>query len=183
MSTLRGWKQKLAAVSRLWEKGKYDAALDAVEALLREWPGNGHLHGLWAGLVQLQEDPAHSLEDVRHALDRAADLDPTSAAAEIERGHFLDAVEDDPRSAARAFGDAAALARAQLVEALIGQARALAQLGKKLDARRCLLEVLRHVESGSNGKGHKTGNGVPAAGRVSPELEELLGEVFLGRTA
>ena len=42
--------------------------------LLELWPGNAHLHILWAGLVQLQEDPKHSLDEARQALQQAADL-------------------------------------------------------------------------------------------------------------
>ena len=182
-TTTRSLKQKLAGVSRLWDKGDYDSALAEVETLLKMWPGNAHLHVMWANLVQLQENPTHSLDEARQALQTAIELDKTSPAAGIELGHFLDAVDDDPRAAARVFADAATLARAQLIEGLLGQARALVQLGKKQDSRRCLLEVLHFVGSEPNGKRQTSTNGTPTKGRLSDELKELLGEVFLGRTA
>lgn len=71
MKDMTRYKQKLAAVSRLWAKANYDAALGEVETLLAEWPGNSHLHVLWASLVQLQEEPRHGLDYARQALKRA----------------------------------------------------------------------------------------------------------------
>ena len=94
MSQLRQLKQKLATVSRLWQQKKYDAAFDQIEELLKVWPGNAHLHVLWASLVQLQENPKHDLDEVKQALQRAVELDKGSPAAAIELGHFLDNVED-----------------------------------------------------------------------------------------
>src|SRR5437879_4387310 len=38
MSNLRGFKQKLSAISRLWEEKEYDTALAEVESLLKTWP-------------------------------------------------------------------------------------------------------------------------------------------------
>ncbi len=88
MSNLRGFKQKLSTVSRLWGEKDYDAALAEVEALLKVWPGNANLHILWASLVQLQEDPTHDLVEARQALQQAAELDKASPAAAIELGDF-----------------------------------------------------------------------------------------------
>jgi tetratricopeptide (TPR) repeat protein len=75
MSTLRGLKQKLSTVSRLWEQGDYDKALTEVESLLETWPGNAHLHTLRASLVQLQEEPKYDLDEARKALQQAVELD------------------------------------------------------------------------------------------------------------
>ena len=81
MSSLRGFKQKLATVSRLWEQKDYDTALAEVESLLKVWPGNAHLHILWASLMQLQEDPKYDLDEARQALQQAVEFDKSSPAA------------------------------------------------------------------------------------------------------
>ncbi len=144
MSNLRGFKQKLSNVSRLWEKEDYDTALAEVESLLQIWPGNAHLHILWASLVQLQEDPKHDLNEAKKALRQAVELNKESPAAAIELGHFLDNVEDDPLAASKAYAGGVAAARRFLIEGLIGQAKALRQLEKRDEFLRCLLELL-HV--------------------------------------
>jgi len=141
MSNLREFKQKLSIISRLWEEQDYDAALAEVESLLNAWPGNAHLHILWASLVQLQEGPKHGLDEARQALQQAVELDRGSPAAAIELGHYLDNVEDDPRAASKACADGVAAARRLLLEGLIGQAKALRQMGKWEECRRCLREA------------------------------------------
>lgn len=151
MSTLRGLKQRLSTVARLWDEQDYDKALAEVETLLEAWPGNPQLHVLKAGLVQLQDDPKCDLEIAKQALRQAIELDRGSPAASIELGHFLDNVEDDPQAAVKAYADGVAAARKLLIDGLIGQAKAYRQLGKKEDFLRCLLEILHltHFESGS----------------------------------
>src|SRR6266511_2131959 len=118
MSNLRGFKQKLSKVSQLWEVQDYDTALAEVESLLKSWPGNAHLHILWASLVQLQEDPKHGLDEARQALQQAAEFDKGSPAAAIELGHFLDNVEDDPHAAAKAYAEGVTAARQLLIDGL-----------------------------------------------------------------
>jgi tetratricopeptide (TPR) repeat protein len=142
MSNLRGFKQKLSAVSRLWRDKDYDTALAEVESLLDRWPGNAHLHILWASLVQLQEEPKHELAEAKEALQQAVELDKGSPAAVIELGHFLDNVEDDPQAAAKAYGEGVAAARQLLLDGLIGQAKVFRQLDKKEEFLRCVAEVL-----------------------------------------
>jgi tetratricopeptide (TPR) repeat protein len=198
MSSLRAFKQVLAAVSRLWAENRYDAALAQVEAALKVWPGNAHLHILWASLVQLQEDPKHSLDKAKKALQQAIDLDPTSPAGAIELGHFLDAVEDNPRAASRAYADGVAAARQSLIEGLIGQAKTFLQLGKREDALKCLVEVLHLTEAEPGPKRSKAADALPdvifrspngqvMAGQVkgpfAEQIEELLNEVFANRSA
>jgi tetratricopeptide (TPR) repeat protein len=198
MNSIRSFKQKLAVVSRLWEEKDYDAALSQVEDLLKTWPGNAHLHILWASLVQLQENPKHSLDDAKQALQRAIDLDRSSPSGPIELGHFLDAVEDNPQAAARAYAEGVAAARQSLIEGLIGQAKALLQLGKREDALKCVLEVLHLAEAEpapKRGKSEdvapdiifRSPNGhvvaVPLKGPFAGQIEELLNEVFANRSA
>lgn len=183
MSDLARHKQKLAAVSRLWAKANYDAALSEVESLLASWPGNSHLHVLWAGLVQLQEDPQHDLDEARQALKRATELEPDSPVAAVELARFLDNVEDDPRGAAKVYAEAVSGARRVLIDALIGHAKALRQLGKNDEFRRCLAEILHltRFESGAKSrKGNESGPDLlfdSLTGPYAPQVQELLGEL------
>jgi tetratricopeptide (TPR) repeat protein len=142
MSSTRSFKQRLSQVFRSWEDKQYDAARREVEELLQSWPGNAPLHTLWASLVQLQDDPGDSLDEVKKALQRAVDLDQDSPAGAIELGHYLDAVEDNPRAASKAFAAGIASARRLLIDGLLGQARALLQLDKREEAFQCLVESL-----------------------------------------
>jgi hypothetical protein len=198
MSTLRGFKQKLSTISRLWEDKDYDTALAEVEALLKTWPGNGHLHILWASLVQLQEDPKATLDEAKQALHQAADLDRDSPAAVIELGHFLDNVEDDPQAAARAYGEGVATARQLLIDGLIGQAKALRQLDKRDEFLRCILEILHLARFEAGSKRNKSeepgadiifesppGNfyAIQLKGPYAEQIQELLGEVPADRSA
>ncbi len=151
MNNLRGFKQRLSRVSRLRKEKNYDTALAEVESLLESWPGNAHLHTLWASLVQLQEDPQHDLDEAKQALQQAVELDKESPAAAIELGHFLDNVEDDPHAASRVYAEGVAAARELLIDGLIGQAKVFQQLDKREEFLRCLLEVLTlsRFETGS----------------------------------
>lgn len=142
MNNLRGFKQKLALVARLWDARDYDAALAQVDALRERWPGNAHLHVLWASLVQLQEEPRHDLDEVKQALQSAVEFDKGSPAAAIELGHYFDTVEDDPAAATRAYADGVAAARHLLIDGLIGQAKVYRHLEKRKDFQRAILEIL-----------------------------------------
>ena len=175
MSSLRAFKQKLATISRLREKKQYDAALSEIEDALKVWPGNAHLHLLWAGLVQLQENPKHSLDEAKQALQRASELDKSSAAGAIELGYFLDNVDDNPAAASRAFSEGVTAARQLLIDGLIGQAKACLQLNKRKDARRCLLEVLHLMDFEPGARRGKT--------RETDPIEELLSDVIASRSA
>jgi tetratricopeptide (TPR) repeat protein len=195
MSNLRGFKQKLATVSRLWEEKDYDTAFAEVESLLKVWPGNAHLHILWARLVQLQEDPKHNLDEARRALQQAAELDKDFPAGAIELGYFLDNVEDNPQAASKAFAEGIPPARQLLIEGLIGQARALLQLDKREEFLRCLSEVLHlaRFEAGSKrSKAEDSGadifeslighfHAIQLKGPYAERIQELLGEAVAHR--
>ncbi len=197
MSTLRGLKQRLSTVSRLWDKEDYDQALAEVESLLETWPGNPHLHVLKASLVQLQEEPKYDLDEAKQALHQAIELDKASPTASIELGHFLDNVEDDPQTAIKAYSEGIAAARRLLIDGLIGQARAYRQLDKKDDFLRCLLEVLHlaHFDSASRRNKAESGADIivrSASGHVyvmqpkgpyAEQIEELLTELDGDRVA
>lgn len=198
MSSLRGFKQKLATISRLWEEQEYDTAFAEVESLRKVWPGNAHLHILWASLVQLQQDSQHSLDEAKQALQHAVELDKDSSAGAIELGHFLDNVEDDPQAAVRAYAEGVAVARQQLIDGLIGQAKAFRQLDKREEFRRCLLEVLHLARFETGSKQNKTEPSgtdvifespsghfyaIQLTGPYAEQIQELLSEVPADRSA
>jgi len=198
MSNPRGFKQKLATVSRLWEQQDYYNAFVEVQSMLKIWPGNAHLHILWASLIQLQEDTEHELNEAKGALLKAVDLDRGSPAASIELGYFLDSVEDDPTAAAKAFGEGVTTAREMLIEGLIGQAKAFRQMDKMDEFRQCLMEILHlsrfeaipkksHVEDAGEDiifgstSGHFYAGQLK--GRHAAQIQELLNELALDRSA
>jgi hypothetical protein len=130
-------------------------------------------------------------------LQTAAALDESSPAAPIELGHFLDAVEDDPQAASKAFSDGIRTARRLLIDALLGQARALLQLNKREEAIACLIESLYLTNlssSADRGKSPRTVPGVlcrepsgpafrlPLTGAFGSEIEGLLADVLAGQT-
>ena len=142
MRSTRSFKQKLTKVFRHWRDEQYGLALSDVEELLKSWPGNAQLYILWASLVQLHDDPSHRLDEAKQALQRAVEVDTNSPAGAVELGHYLDAVEDNPRAASKAFSEGIRSARRLLMDGLLGQARALLQLDKREEALKCLLEWL-----------------------------------------
>jgi tetratricopeptide (TPR) repeat protein len=198
MSKLRGFKQKLALVSRLWEEKDYDTALAEVESLLERWPGNVHLLILWASLVQLQEQPGHELDEAKRALQQAVELDRESPAAAIELGHFLDNVEDDPQAASLAYAEGIVAARRLLLDGLLGQAKVFRQLNKREEFLRCVMEMLHlaRFEKGSK-RARPEGAGadiifeLPAGqfhllqlqGDHAEQIQELLEELTRSRSA
>jgi hypothetical protein len=137
---VRALKQGLAKVQGLLRKNYYDAALDQLVDMLVRWPGNSQLHVLWATTVPLQESSAHTLDEAKQALRSAVLLDEHSPATAIELGHFLDAIEDNPQAASKAFSGA--IGAAVVIDALLGQTRALLQLNKCEEAIACLVEAL-----------------------------------------
>lgn len=196
MSSLRALKQRLSTVSRLWDEEDYDKALAEVEVLLEAWPGNPHLHVLKASLVQLQEEPKYDLDEAKQALRQAVELDREAPTALIELGHFLDAVEDDPRAAIKSYAEGVAAARHLLIDGLIGQAKAYRQLDNREEFLRCLLEVLQLARFASGAKRDKAGglgadiiirfpsgqvHAIQLEGPYSEQIQELLGDLDDGR--
>jgi hypothetical protein len=197
MTGNRSFKQSLSTVLRRWGEKNYDVALGDVEKMLANWPGNAHLHVLWASLVQLQDQPAHGLDEVKEALLWAAELDGDSPASSIELGYYLDAVDDDLKSASKAFSEGILSARRLLIDALLGKARVLLQLDKREEAFKCLGEslYLANIEGASSGKtAHKgpdillrdsTGTilALELKGPCASKIEDLLHEFFPKRSA
>jgi tetratricopeptide (TPR) repeat protein len=161
MTSTRSFKQRLSKVFRHWEDKQYDTALTEVEELLEVWPGNAQLYVLWASLVQLQDQPAHGLAEVKKALQAAVELDASSPAGAIELGHYLDAVEDEPRAAVKVFSEGVNAARRLLIDGLLGQARALLQLNRREEALKCLMESLYLANMGPSSEGKKPAGMAP----------------------
>jgi hypothetical protein len=197
MSNPRGWKQRLATISRLWAEKDYDKAMSEVESLLKMWPGNAHLHILKASLIQLQDDPKYDLEEAKETLLRAAELDKGSPAAAIELGYFLDNVEDNPEAARKAYAEAVSCARNLLIDGLIGQAKAYLQLQQREESFRCLLEVLQLARFDADSKRTKVGgNGsnllfeslashfsaIQLKGPHAEQIQDLLNELVADRS-
>ena len=198
MKDIRAFKQGLSTVSRFWKKREYDRALDEVKSLLKVWPGNAHLHVLWASLLQLQEDPKYDLNEAKEALQQAVQLDVGSPAAAIELGHFLDNVEDDPQGASKPYADGVAAARQLLMDGLIGQAKVFRQLNRRQEFLRCLLEILHLAQFESGSKRSKAAHSdidlivgsstgrllvVQAKGHYPEPIQDLLNEAITDRSA
>ena len=173
------FRHNLSRVTELRDAGQFDQALREVEALLRNWPGNAHLHLLRASLVQLQEEPRHELDEAKAALESAVALEGDSPAAAIELGYFLDHVEDAPAAASGAFAAAIAAARKLLIDALVGQARALQQQNRREETLLLLAEALRlsNLESCSDGQG--CSEAAPAIDSLRERLQGMPPESFL----
>ena len=107
-------------------------------------------------------------------------------------------MKDDPSAAAKSFSEGAAAARELLIEALIGQAKALQQINNREDAIRCLIEALSLMQHQSSSKRGKSNRGNPDVllgsvadgvvsmqlkGRVADRFEELLTEVVTSSSA
>jgi tetratricopeptide (TPR) repeat protein len=193
MIQTRSFKQGMSKVRRHWRARQFDLALGEVDGLLKSWPGSAYLHTLWAALVQLQDSPTHSLDEAKRALQRAMEIDESSPAAAIDLGHFLDAVEDDPQAASKPFSEGIVRARRLLMDGLLGQARALLQIGKRDEAMKCLMESLYLANIGQLGLAANGTNAVPDVlwrdpngqllalqlkGPFAMEVEDLLQEFF-----
>jgi tetratricopeptide (TPR) repeat protein len=136
------WKRALGRIHRESRIGRYAQALAEVDRLLTDWPNNPRLLILRGNLIQLQdEDAVPTLEDARHDLERAVELAEESPAALIELAHFLFAVEDDDKAAARHFDKAIALGKRLLKDALVGKAAVLADMERRPEAVACLAEA------------------------------------------
>lgn len=161
------FRRGLRQVKRHCQAGQLEKALEAVQKLLQEWPGNASLWILLGDLIQLQETGnAPPLDDARAAYQKATELDADSPRPWIELAYFLYAVENDAASAARAFDKALGLCQLSLQEALMGKAKTLLESGTEREGLACLGELLRLLP---NGKG-RTMLGVTAL------LEEWLGK-------
>jgi tetratricopeptide (TPR) repeat protein len=152
MKSTTTFKHGVAKARRDWQEGRYDVALEEVDRLLKEWPDNPQLLVMWADLIQLQEQTTGpSLEDAKAAYRRAAELEDEYPAALVELGHYLYTLEDDAKSANKTYEKAIVACRRLLIEALIGRAKALHEIGRFSEARACLDEayMLRLRDPGS----------------------------------
>jgi tetratricopeptide (TPR) repeat protein len=142
MKSLTAFKRGVAKVRRDWQEGHYEAALREVDRLLKEWPDNPRLLVMWADLIQLQDATnGPSLGEAKSAYQRAAELEGDGSPALVELGHFLYSLDDDAKSANKIFDKAITAYRRLLIEALLGRAKALHEMGRVSEARACLDEA------------------------------------------
>jgi tetratricopeptide (TPR) repeat protein len=151
MKATSSFKQGAAKLARESAARRFGRALQVVDELLQEWPDNPQLLVWRAELVQLQEgDDGPGLSEAKASLQRAAELQGSPDAL-IELGHFLFAVEDDARAACKQFDRAITQCKKFLKDALLGKAKALAELERRQEALACLAQAY-WLES-QNGKG------------------------------
>ncbi len=142
MKSITTFKRGVAKARREWQESRVDVALAEVDQLLAEWPDNPQLLVMWADLVQLQESKnGPTPEEAAAAYRRAADLEGDLPGALVELGHYIYSVEDDAKAAMKAFDKAILASRRLLIEALLGKAKALQELGRITEARACLDEA------------------------------------------
>jgi len=137
-------KRGLAEVWRAWEAEHYDLALAKLDRLVELNPANAPLLIMRAQLIQLQEgpnEPTPPYDDALADLKLATALDTQSPVALIELGYLLYAVADDAKTASKYFRKAIPVCRDLLREALLGQAKALADQEEDAEALACLVEA------------------------------------------
>jgi tetratricopeptide (TPR) repeat protein len=153
LKTIESLKRGVSKARRLWREERVDEALAEVEHLLQAWPNNPHLLVMRADLIRLQddEDGTPTLSDAKSDLELAVALDEDSPAPLIELGYFVYVIEDDATTALKHFQKAIRLCRSLLKDALIGQAKALSELGREAEAVLSLTEAYSH-DGKSDGK-------------------------------
>ena len=136
-------KQGLDLVRKYRRGKRFDRALREIDELLETRQDNAQLLVIRAELIQLQDDEqnAPTLSEAKSDLELAVSLDDQSANAWNELGHYLFAVEDDPKSATKCFDKVVKLSREVLRQALLAQADVLSELGRDEDAIACLWEA------------------------------------------
>lgn len=143
-------KKGLRSVWKFWREEKFDLALGAVDRLLETRPDSAQLLLLRGELIQLQEpgDSAPPLDQAKDDLERAAGLDDRSPEVWLELAAFLWTFEDDAEGASRCYQKAIRLCREMLVQALVGRAETLNELGREDEAVTHLVEALDLESSG-----------------------------------
>jgi hypothetical protein len=145
------FRRKLSAVRAAERKSDYVKALVALDALIDELPGNPSLLVRRAMLIQLQADGGPPLNEAKHALRSALELDDKHPSALIELAQFQFAVEDDAATAKQTFDSAVAACLRLLIEALLGQAKVLVETNQREEAFDCLARVRWLQASSDNG--------------------------------
>jgi predicted Zn-dependent protease len=145
------FRRKLSAVRAAERKSDYAKALAALDALIEEVPGNASLLVRRAMLIQLLEEGGPPLGEAKRTLQSALELDEKHPAALIELAQFQFAVEDDAAAATKTFQSAVGACSRLLMEALLGQAKALVETNRREEAFDCLAQVRWLQASGVNG--------------------------------
>lgn len=171
MTSAKSFKERVSRINKYWQESSYDRAFAKADDLRSEHPDNPQALVMWASLLQLLDESEYSLDDAKKALRQAMDFDDASPVPAIELGHFLDAIEDDPKAASHTFMRAISQARNLLVEALIGNAKCLLQLNRRSDAIRCLLDALQVSKTGTI---NRNGSSKPKIDSAASDIEGLI---------
>jgi tetratricopeptide (TPR) repeat protein len=128
--------EALSEIRVLQRERRFDEALARVERLLAEGPCSTELLVSRARLLQLS---SHSPDEA----DAADPLAPEGIEPRIELGYFLYAVRDRTAEALGHFEDAERLACNLLKDALMGQLRCLAELGRADELQATLADAVQ----------------------------------------
>lgn len=134
------FRDALERVDTLRQQRRFAEALQSVESLLREEGISSELLVRRAILQQLDAG-VHELDPVEQDLRNAQLLSPGHLEAQLELGHFLYAVRDQPGEALPLFHSARSRACASLKEAFIGEVKCHADLGDWASVIRVLAEA------------------------------------------
>jgi hypothetical protein len=134
------FRDALELVDTLRQQRRFAEALQSVESLLREEGISSEVLVRRAILQQLDAG-AHSLEQIEGDLRLAQLRSPGHLEAQLELGHFLYAVRDQPSEALPHFRSARTRACASLREAFLGEIKCHADLGDWASVTRVLDEA------------------------------------------
>ncbi len=134
------YRELKSRINELYQHNDYNAALQLTEQGLEVYPCAPALLLMKGVLLQLVDDDS-PLEEARHYLESAEMYDCGQNSPTIELGNFSYALDQDSNAALRYFQRAEALALSILEEALVGQVRALLDIGKFDEARQVLDEA------------------------------------------
>jgi tetratricopeptide (TPR) repeat protein len=124
----------------LAKERSFDEVLDRLRNIEQERNLSPGELVLKARCFQLSEKRG-SLADAQGALERALEIDPYYVPALMDLAWFHHAVEDDSGKALGLFEKVVALARQQVVEAVVGKARCLDELSSRDEADRFVKEM------------------------------------------
>jgi hypothetical protein len=134
------FRDALEQVDTLRQQRRISEALQCVERLLREEGSSSELLVRRAVLQQLDAE-VHALDQIEEDLRLAQLQSPGHLEAQLELGHFLYAVRDQPGEALPHFHSARSRACASLKEAFIGEIKCHADLRAWASVTRVLDEA------------------------------------------
>jgi hypothetical protein len=129
-------------ISKLFAHKKFDQVCSEFEGQASELMSS-NLYLLKATSIQLAQNTSYTLQDARNSLEAAVKLEPNHTQAWLDLGHFYFAVDDSPVLAIECFGKARILIQKLNEDLVIGEVKALLELGRKQDALSILQSISR----------------------------------------